>query len=206
MQTKRHIGRFPVMDKLKFVFQLFGIWPIDTVSKYKSMLNKVYSLVIFVLFFLCYDLSLSIYLFYVEDVQDATDNLTINLTLIVVLGKMLNFKIYFRRIIALLRMSEEFTLESDQEIVFAAEQMSPFSKVTTLNRFVVNACCVFAYAKVFYTDERELPFPGWFPFDWKRNTTAYVLLYIYQIIGMIIQSNLSPVLDMLPAYLMSKGI
>ncbi|XP_037040275.1 odorant receptor 94b-like [Bradysia coprophila] len=60
----------------------------------------------------------------------------------------------------------------------------------------------FNFISAIMSDNPRLPYPAWYPFGWKSNTSAYPWLYTYQVVGVIIQANLNMSLDLLAAYFM----
>lgn len=198
---KKTLGTSESVEKLKFVFKLCGLWP-NQLSGYLSILYKFYSISIIVIFLFLYDLSLIVYIFYIENVEEATNSLCMTMTLITLFGKVLNFKIFLRRIQNLLVMGEKFTLENDQEALLVDQRISFYNHLTTFLFFSANIAASSIYTGTFMSEEARLPFLAYFPFDWKSNFTTYVLICIYQIIGMSIQSNLNVTMDLFSAYLM----
>ncbi len=196
------LGTFVVVERLKLVFKLCGLWPSENTSKCSSVLYNFYSLTINVIFLFLYDLSTSVYIFFLEDVQEATDNLCMSLTLIALFAKVVNFKISLRRIRTALRMSEEFMLENDEEYVIVDRQISFYNKLAVFLFCSANVAGSFNYTAVMMSEEVKLPVLAWFPFGWESNSTVYVLLYAYQVIGLVIQSNLNVSMDLFAAYLM----
>lgn len=194
------MGTFPAIDKVIFFLKFCGLWPAKNKSKYLSVLYQFYSIVIIVIFLAIYDLFFCVYIFLVEDWDKATEHLCMNLALIVLFGRLLNLKFFFRQIKSVLRISEEFILESGEEILLVNQKISFFSKIAIFNCVGVNAGCMFAYISTIFADEIQLPFHAWYPIDWKSNPMIYVLLYLYQFFGMTIQSNLSVCVDILTAY------
>lgn len=201
MMEKKTLGTSRGVEKLKFLFKLCGLWPSEF-SGWFSMFYNCYSITIIVTFLFLYDLSLIVYIFFLEDVQEATNNLCMSLTLVTLFGKVLNFKTFLRRIQNLLQMSEEFPLENDQEILLVNQRISFFDKLILFLFISANIAGSSIYIGTLMSEEVRLPFLGWYPFDWKNNYTAYVMLYIYQVIGMVIQCNLNVGMDLFSAYLM----
>lgn len=199
--AEKKLGTFAMVEKLKFNLKFGGLWSSDS-SKCSSLLYKFYGLMIMVTIFLIFDLSLNIYVFYVKNVQEATENFCLSLTAIAMIGKVLNFKIQFRRIQRALRVAESFTLENDREKLFVDERISFYNKICTFFLVAANIGVFFICFGAILVDEKRLPILAWFPFDWKSNTTIYALCYTYQTISLTIQANLNVTLDLFSAYLM----
>lgn len=199
----RTLGTFKGVEKSKFVFKLCGLWRCK-LSRSLAILYNCYSLSIIVIFLFLYDLSLSVYIFCLEDVavEEATNNLCMTLTLITLFGKVLNFKIFLRRIQNLLHIGDEFALKNDHEILLVDQRISFFKKLSTLLYLSANIAALSSFIGGFISEERRLPYLAWFPFDWKSNLTGYVSVYLYQAIGMVIQANLNVSMDLFSAYLM----
>lgn len=203
MKNKK-LGTSKGVETLKFVFNVCGVWP-KKLPQLLSVLYNLYFLIILVTFIFLYDLSLIIYIFYLEDVQEATNNLCMSLTLITLFGKVLNFKYYLSKIQNLLHIGEEFELENEDEILFVDQRISFYKKLIIFLYMSANIAGSAVYVGAFMSTEVRLPFLGWYPFDWQSNYKTFVLLYVYQVVGMIIQCNLNVSMDLFSAYLMHVG-
>lgn len=116
------------------------------------------------------------------------ENITsINLT-IMALSTVLKFAMYVRklpkliemkRVIAKLdaRVTGEEQVRSHQQMTKQMHRISLFF-VATFSSIMVTTAVSFLFVS-----ERSLPFPLWFPFDWKHSTAAYVAVVLLQEIG-----------------------
>lgn len=198
----RKLGSSAAVERIKLVFTLCGQWPLDISSKFLAMLYNCYGLTVVITCLFIYNLTICIYIFFTEDMLEATDNLCIGLTLIAEFGKLLNFRFFLQRIQTLLRMNEEFQLENDRESEFVDGQMVGFNKLVTFYYCLANVAVSFNSIGVLMTEEVRLLYLAWFPFDWKSNSTAYAWVYTYQVVGVIFIANLGLSLDLFAAYLM----
>lgn len=201
---RKILGSSRGVETLKFIFNILGLWP-KKWPYWLSMLYSFYSLNILIIFLFLYNLSLTIYILFIDNVEEATNNLCMTITLITLFGKVLNFKFFLLEIQNLLHFGEEFELENDDEKLFVDERILFFNKLMLFLYISANMAGSSIYVGAFLSSEARLPFLAWFPFDWKSNYTAYVFLYVYQVIGMVIQSNLNVTMDLFSAYLMHIG-
>lgn len=198
----RKLGTFSAVERIKFVILLCGQWPVGISSKLRRMLYNCISVTVFIIFVFLYDFLMCASVLFIEDVQEATENLHTSLTFLTTFGKALNYRFLFGRIQGLFRMSETFQLENVYESQFADRQMVRFNKLVTFLYCSANSAVSFSCIATVFSDTPRLPFPSWYPFDWKTNSTTYAWLYTYQVIGVMIQSNLNISLDLLTAYFM----
>lgn len=202
MMNNRKMGTSSAVERIKFVLLLCGQWPVGIASKFVCILYNSYSLIVFIAFVCLYDLLMCASLLFIEDVQDATENLHTSLTFLTTFGKALNYRFFFGRVQGLLRIGETFQLDNDWESQFINRQMERFNKLVTFLYGSANAAVLFSCIAPVFSDEARLPYPSWYPFDWKSNSSTYAWLYIYQVIGVMIQSNLNISFDLLTAYFM----
>ncbi|KAG4080738.1 hypothetical protein HA402_005918 [Bradysia odoriphaga] len=199
--NNRTMSTLAAFKKIKLFIQFCGLWPGGISSKYVSMLYNCYGAAMVAFLFL-YDLSICAYVFFIETVQEATDNLTTSFTLIALFGKILNLRYFSRKIQKLLRMADEFQLDDDRETEFVDRKMLVFKRLVILFYGSANMAISFNFISTSISDTTRLPYLAWLPFDWKYNSTAYAWLYTYQVIGVIIQANINVSLDLLMAYSM----
>lgn len=199
--TNKKLGTLAAFEKIKFFIQLCGLWNCDLSPKYLSLLYNAYSAAMIAFLFL-YDISVNAYVFFIENVQEAADNLTTSFTLLALFGKILNFRYFLPKIQNLLRMADEFQLENDWESKFVDRQMLAFRKLAIVFLCSANLAVSFNSISTIMADNIRLPYLAWVPFDWKSNSTAYAWVYTYQVVGVVIQSNLNVCLDLAMSYLM----
>lgn len=144
-------------------------------------------------------------IFYIENVIEATNNLCMTLTLITLFGKVLNFKYFLKNIQNLLHFAEEFDLENGEEVELVQKSLTFYTKLVKFLIIAVNIAGSSNYIGAFFTGEHKLPYLAWYPFDYRNNYTLYVALYLYQSIGMFIQSNLNITMDLFSAYVIHIG-
>lgn len=203
MQIKiRKLGTFPIVERFKFILKLCGLWSRDISSTYLLMLYNGYKVAFMFIFMLLYALTINTNIFFTDDVLEATDVLCMGLTVMALVGKSTNYGFFRRRIETLLRISEEFRLDSDQEVEFVNQQMVGFTKMCNFVYCFSNLAITFNSIAAIMSEEVRLPYVAWFPFDWKSNSTTYMLVCIYQIFGMFMGANLNMSIDLMSIYLM----
>lgn len=193
---------FLAVEKHKYFLKIFGIWPSEVSTKFLSILYNFYGLMIVIIVCIMYDLTLILNMPHVENKQEATENFCVNLTFLAFFGKFINFKIFVRQIQRALHHADDFTLENDQEILFAGRKMQFFKTLCTNFYVAVNVCLCLSFIGPFVVQKVTLPVAAWFPFDWRSNPTTYAWLYIYQVFNQLVQANVNISLDLFMAYLM----
>lgn len=201
---KIKLGTCEGVERCKFVFSYCGLWP-KNMPRWLSILYNFYNLNIIVIFLFLYDLAFILYIPFLENVEEATNNLCITLTLITLFGKVLNFKMYLSKIQNLSHIAEEFELENEQESYLVNQRISFYNKLTLLLLCTANTSACSNYVGALLSSEVRLPYLAWYPFEWRSNSSTYILLYMYQVIGMFIQCNLNVGMDLFSAYLMYVG-
>ncbi|XP_062139635.1 odorant receptor 2a [Drosophila sulfurigaster albostrigata] len=172
------------------VWQLMGLIRPPGASRLGFVLR---SLIINVLVTLLFPITLLAKLFYTYSLRELCENLTITITDIVANLKFINvFHVRrqlheIKQLLAVLDGRALAVNNADELAVLRqAVHTARLSFRTFGGIFVFGttlSCLRVAIAK-----ERQLLYPAWFGIDWQYSNVAYVLIYVYQLFGLIVQA------------------
>ncbi|KAH8420617.1 hypothetical protein KR009_012180 [Drosophila setifemur] len=167
----------------------------------------LYSLVINALVTVLFPLSLLARLFFTQNMQEMCENLSITITDIVANIKFVNVYLVRQQLseirLLLRHLDERAERVGDPEELRALHEAvgmarSTFRTFARIFVFGTTLSCI----RVAIAPKRELLYPAWFGVDWRSSTRAYMLIYAYQLFGLIVQAVQNCASDSYPpAYL-----
>lgn len=192
------VGETIISRLIVWVYYLFGQWPNEDCS----MFYYIYAFVLHFGFVFIYLICMLINLIFITDVNETTHSLYVTLTELAFFLKVINFFWFNRGMKECLSTVSDFDLKNEKEAKTIQELMHSFNWLTYCYYVIPNLCAITASMKPLFVEKREIPFRGWYPLDWVNNDRDYVLVYAYQVIGILIEVNLNVTLDVYPNYLM----
>lgn len=136
------------------------------------------------------------------DLSDLAESTYMSLTELALLLKIANFIIRNRNMQNLLVTVQRFQLETDSERYWLQQKINGFFKLLIYYYICVNLSATYSSTSVLFANGQLLPFRAWYPIDWKQNTNYYYAIYVYQVIGMAITSNLNVTIELFPIFLL----
>lgn len=192
------LNTLKVTNILLFFFSIFGLWPTANKTFY-----KLFSAILLTVFSLAYTIFMIINLIAFTDMSELTDSMYMSLTEIALLLKIANFIFHHSTMHYLLATIQKFELETKTEIVLAKNRISGFFKLVIYYYCCVNWTATYIDVSALFVNEPiVLPYRGWYPIDWQYNRVSYWLVYMYQVIGMAITSNLNVTIELFPIFLL----
>lgn len=191
-------GETIISRLIVWVYYIFGQWP----NEDSSLGYYVYSFVLHFGFVFIYLICMLINLIFITDVNETTHSLYVTLTELAFFLKVLNFFWFNRGMKECMCTVIDFDLKSDNETETITKHLHSFNWLTYLYYIIPNLCAITASMKPLFVAKREIPFRGWYPLDWQNNDRDYILVYAYQVIGILIEVNLNVTLDVYPNFLM----
>lgn len=189
----KRIGRF-----LTHYFELIGFWP----SENNSIQYKLYTIAVLLIFFIFYTTFKCLYLPHLKSVSEATVFSFVCLTEITLFVKILLF-LYKNDIVRWNQeYMEEFVAMRSTEKTICQRDMRFFLKISISYVVLTNTTSLLSFLVPLTASKPTLPFIGWYPVDWEHQQSAYWIVYVYQVIGMIIQCNTLVSIEMYVVYLM----
>lgn len=189
-----------ITTSLLFVFGVVGLWRPKWIS---ANVYKYYGIVIIFLFSFLLTLTMLINLIFLTDKSQLTDAMYMSFTEFALFLKICNFYWRNRSIQNLLALVKDFSLENADELKIYNKNIKTVFRIKLLNFVFTNLANFMLHARVLLSDEHLLTFPAWFPFDWQNNYRTYWCLFAYQLIGMILTSNLNVSIEMYPNFMFS---
>lgn len=199
-------AQFDLLGPSRFLtrlLKLFGLWPNTTTTlTVHRLLYIVYTCVFQIIFTFLYTGFKCINFIYLTDLDEITRAMFICLTELALIVKIINFYTRIRRMQSCLKTVGHFQLITDDEMASMQDKLSLFMHIVIWYMAVANIAGIFSYISPFFSNEPILPYPGWYPLDWQHNATAYWLVYVYQVVGMFIQTHCLITIEMFPIFLM----
>lgn len=190
----KRIGRF-----LTNYFELIGFWP----SGNRSLRYKLYTVAVMLVFFIFYTTFKCLYLTELRNVSETTFFLFVCLTEITLIVKILWF-LYQNDLVWLNQeYLERFETATPAEKRICDGNMQFFLKMSISYVVLTNTTSVLSFLVPLSVATPSLPFLAWYPLDWEHQPLFYWLVYLYQVIGMIIQCNTLVCIEMYVVYLMT---
>ncbi|KAH8386562.1 hypothetical protein KR093_001207, partial [Drosophila rubida] len=172
------------------VWQLMGLIQPPDMPRCEFLLR---SLLINVLVTLLFPLTLLAKLFYTYSLRELCENLTITITDIVANLKFANVFVVRRQLHEIKQLLA--TLDRRAQAVNDPQELAVLRqavRTASLSFRTFGGIFVFGTAlscfRVAIAKQRQLLYPAWFGIDWQRSDVAYVLIYVYQLFGLIVQA------------------
>lgn len=181
-----------VSEPIIKVFRFVGLWP----EKEADTLYWIYGLLNMSIFSFCFSTTMMIQLVAFTDLADLTETMYMSLTEFVLSLKIVNFLLRLRSMQNLLEMIKKFRLNSNAEKEQYNKRLKLLYTLLIMDFCMTNVAHLFTVIKVLLDRRRLLTFPAWFPFNCIDNIHNYIIVFIYQLIGMGITSNIQVVIGM----------
>ncbi|XP_017064237.1 odorant receptor 2a [Drosophila eugracilis] len=172
------------------VWELTGLMCPAGVSRFGYL---VYSIVINSVVTVLFPLSLLARLLFTTNMAGMCENLTITITDIVANLKFVNVFLVREQLYEIRSLLK--VMDSRARRVGDPEELSALRREVDIAQgsfrtfarifvFGTTLSCI----RGFLRPERELLYPAWFGIDWMHSTTNYVIIYIYQLFGLVVQA------------------
>lgn len=187
-------------DFMKVVFQISGIW---TGQKGWPFLYKVYAVLVQTFLFFAFGISMCINLASIKNIEDITESFYMTLTIILMLIKILNLVVRSGNLLQFLEgvNSPLIEPETDGELEMFKRAYSSFNRQRNFLLVCGWSCILSALYASAFGDGDKLPYPGWFPFDWKHNQKYFWIAYSYQVFAMGLSCTTNVSTDLTGGYL-----
>lgn len=186
LKTKR-IYTNEAFDYHWTVWKLTGIEPPSSIPK---QIYICYSIFINLLITILFPITLVANVLHTKNLQQLCENLTITVTDIIANLKFLNVffvKTELKKIKQILEaLDARANSEEEQQILESAVRTAKNSFRIFSGIFTVGTCL--SLIKVAISKHRILLYPAWFYLDWENSLNVYIIVFIYQLIGLIVQA------------------
>lgn len=189
----------PINRMLKF-FLVCGLWPAQ--SKYK-WIYWIYATIFHFIFTFSYIYFKFVNLFVETDLRLLTVGFFIFLAEVSLVARIVNLLINFDDVIRCLSLVKKIALFDDTEFRIMNENLSFFSKVMAVYINCGTSACLCSWGAALFSSDPMLPYPGWYPIDWKTNAHSYWCVYFYQVVGTSFQAYGIILLQLFSIYLMA---
>lgn len=183
------------------ILSLCGLWP-NVSNKSCFSLYTLYTCVFQIFFTFMYTGFKCINFIYLDNLNEITRAMFICLTELALIVKIINFYYHIKEMKNCLNNVKEFVLINEMEINSFQEKLSLFMRIVIWYMAVANIAGIFSYLSPFFSDTPILPYPAWYPLNWQNDLLSYWIVYVYQVIGMFIQTHCLITIEMYAIFLM----
>ncbi|XP_058058407.1 odorant receptor Or1-like [Anopheles bellator] len=172
---------------LKFL----GLWPPEDGDRAARLRHTAYGWGLRVLFMYLYTLTQALYFKDVKDIKELANAMFVLMTQVTLIYKLEKFNYNIPRIQRCLRKLN-CTLYHPKGHDEHGPVLRSISNVYWLMIFLTfmayTTICMWVVSPAF-ENERRLPVPAWFPFNYHHSDVTYVLLFLYQTIGIFMSAT-----------------
>ncbi|XP_037035068.1 odorant receptor 94b-like [Bradysia coprophila] len=97
---------------------------------------------------------------------------------------------------------KEFKFINSVEMELYQRRQLLFTRILNFQLLMAGLSVFFSCVSPYFLSEPSLPYPGWYPIDWRNDTTSYFVVFIYQFIGIIFVSHSIILMEAYAMYLM----
>ncbi|KFB49096.1 AGAP009640-PA-like protein [Anopheles sinensis] len=168
-----------------------GLWPPENADERTRSRYIVYGWVLRVVFLHLYVVTQVLYFKDVKDINDIANALFVLMTQVTLAFKLEKFNYNIGRIQACLRKLNCTLYHPKSQVEYrpVLHSMSEVFWLMIFLMFLAIFTIVGWTVSPAFDNERRLPVPAWFPFDYQRSTTTYALLFLYQTIGIVMSAT-----------------
>lgn len=180
-------------------FIICGLWPI---AKRFRWLYIIYASIFHLIFNVVYLFCKFMNFFFETNREMLTVGSFLFLAESSLFVRIINLLIHFEQVIDCLTIIKDFRLYDENEVILMNEHLSLFSLIMKWYMSAGTSACIFSWVAPLFSYEPMLPYPGWYPLDWRNDEQSYWILYMYQVIGVTFQTSTIILLQLLSIYFM----
>lgn len=149
-----------------------------------------------------YPLTLLMVMFSFELPLDNLMNFNISITSVATVVKFLMYTRQLNKIKEIEKVFAELDrrVESPKELEMHKSMTKEFRLISKMFILAYTAACLNAECSFIFHDTRSLPFPAWFPLDWKNSLSNYLMALMYQFLSITAQVLQNFVDDLFPRW------
>lgn len=185
------------------VWKRLGLWP----EKNSKLSYYIYGTLLHISFGYIYAIFMCGAIFFqLDNLKDSTEVIYVSVSELAYTCKITGFLIYRRKIKELVTEMDEllkFNINDENEMRFVSAGIKKGKWTMYCVLFIFVMAALMAGVKVFFSSETTLPFPSEYFFDWHATSTIYWTVYMYQLVGMLIQVSISAGIDTMPSSIMA---
>lgn len=188
-----------IAEMTKF-FAVCGLWP--TPKRFR-WLYTIYSFVFHLLFYVLYIWCKAMNFFVETNVALLTVGFFIFLAELSLFIRIVNLLAHFEQVMNCLKMIKDFRIYNDNEVILMNKHLSSFSTIMKCYMGAGTSACIFSWVAPLFSYEPMLPYPSWYPFEWKNDRQSYWIVYTYQVVTSTFQVSTIILVQLLPVYLLA---
>lgn len=186
-----------VCDPMIIVFRSVGMWP----NHNSNIFYYFYGILLLFVFSILFTLTMLIQLVVFTKREELTETSYMALTELALAVKIVNFYSRVRSMQSHLDAIYNFELHSDAEREHLRNRLKFMFALLASDFILTNTAHFSVQIRTITASEKLLSFPSWHPINWENNTTNYWLIFVYQVIGMGITSNIQVVIQQYPSFM-----
>lgn len=117
--------------------------------------------------------------------------------------RIINLLVHFEQVMNCLTTIKDFRYYDDNEVILMNKHLTLFATIMKWYMGAGTSACIFSWVAPLFAYEATLPYPGWYPVDWKNDELTYWIVYMYQVIGVTFQTSTIILLQLLSIYFMA---
>lgn len=141
--------------------------------------------------------------FFETDVALLTVGFFIFLAEISLAIRIVNLLLHFEQVMDCLKMIKDFRIYDENEVILMNKHLSFFSTIMKCYMSAGTSACIFSWVAPLFSNEPMLPYPSWYPLDWKNDQQSYWILYSYQVVTVTFHTSSIILLQLLPVYFLA---
>ncbi|KAG4074578.1 hypothetical protein HA402_004449 [Bradysia odoriphaga] len=181
-------------------FIVCGVWPI---AKRFRWLYAIYSLMFHLVFHVFYISCKFLNFFFETNVALLSVGFFIFLAELSLVIRIINLLANFEKVLICLKMVADFRIYDENEGILMNKHLSSFSTVMKCYLSAGTSACIFSWIAPLLSSEPMLPYPSWYPLDWKNDQPSYWISYSYQVVTTTFQVPCIILLQLLPVYFLA---
>lgn len=181
-------------------FIICGLWP---VAKRFRWLYIIYASIFHLIFNVAYLLFKYMNFFFETNKEMLTVGSFLILAESSLFARIINLLVHFEQVMNCLQMIKEFRVYDENEVILMNKHLSMFSTIMKWYMGAGTSACIFSWVAPLFSYEPMLPYPGWYPLDWRNDEQSYWIVFVYQVVGVTFQTSTIILLQLLSIYFMA---
>ncbi len=189
----------PINGMLKF-FLFCGLWPAQSKYKWLYLIYAAIFHLIFTFAFICFKF---VNLFIETDLKLLTVGFFIFLAEVSLFARIVNLIVNFKDVTKCMNLVKRIHILDNNEFQIVDKNLSLFTSVMAFYIGCGTSACLCSWGAPLFSSEPMLPYPAWYPIDWKTNSQSYWIAFWYQVVGTAYQAYGIILLQLFSIYLMT---
>lgn len=193
MPTYLRLGR--LIMAIKLLLKIGGIWKPHGNGIF-SHLYKVYSWWFIFTFSIMFTAFMCANLYFLRDISQLTDMLSMSMTELALVLKIINFYVNNARMQLMLKRMQQFRMETRNDEAIMHTRLVFLQRTTMIFYIFMYISMHSSTMNAAVSGNEKLIYSAYYPgIDWKHNNVSYWFLFGYQYIGMLLTAQINLAID-----------